>query len=175
MKKSPVLTVLLYFLLLSPVGAQEKPLPPEGPPTEVVEELRKAKAETEEARRQTKVVTASLKTSIQELETRLQKIEEESVQAMGAKEAQADTMINAVELAQTAQLESVSKEGVKVLSEELQILKDIIRTQEELLKTNEDRVALLERKIGLAQEVETASIEKAATAQKEVEIAEAYL
>ncbi|OHB90419.1 MAG: hypothetical protein A3C38_05285 [Planctomycetes bacterium RIFCSPHIGHO2_02_FULL_50_42] len=165
----------MCFLLLSPTGAQEQPSPPGGPSPEVIEELKKAKAEIEEARRQTEAATASLKTSVLELETRLQKIEEESVQAMGAKEAQADTMINAVELAQTAQLESVSKEGVKVLSEELQILKDIIRTQEELLKTREDRVALLERKMGLAQEVETASIEKAATAQKEVEIAEAYL
>ena len=175
MKKSFILTALLCFLLLSPTGAQEQPSPPGGPSPEVIEELKKAKAEIEEARRQTEAATASLKTSVLELETRLQKIEEESVQAMGAKEAQADTMINAVELAQTAQLESVSKEGVKVLSEELQILKDIIRTQEELLKTREDRVALLERKMGLAQEVETASIEKAATAQKEVEIAEAYL
>lgn len=170
------LPVLLYMLTLSPVGAQEKKLlPPEGPPPEVLVELQKAKAETEEARKRAEAVVAGLKTSIQELETRLQKVEEESVRAMEPKDLPPDTMASAVEQAQTAQLESASKEGVKTLSEELLILKDTLRTEEELLKVMEERVALLERRVGLAQEIEATSIEKAATAPKEVEIAESYL
>lgn len=175
MKKLPVLTVLLYFLLLTPVGAQEKPLPPEGPPPEVLEELRKARAEVEETRTQTKAVTDGLKTSVQELEARLRKAEEESVQAMGEEERRGDGVVSPLDLAQTAQLENAATEAVKVLSEELRILKDTLRFEEELLKAKEETVSLLERRVGLAQEVETTPIEKAAIAQREVEIAEAYL
>lgn len=168
-----ILCPLLFFP--NSVGAQEKPLPLKSAPQEVLSELEQAKARAREARTQAEAEMNSLKKAARDLEMELQRAEEESVKAIGTKEALAAEQNFGLEWAVVSQLEESTKERVQLIREKLGVFGERLRAEEELLKAGDTTVELLDRKSKLSEEVAATPLEKATTAPKEVEVAEAYL
>ena len=167
--------LLLSVALSTPVLGQVPPLPQEHLSKKEASELNKARTNLEKVKERTEQATSDIKAAIQDVEARLYKIEQESVKAMGQKEARTERMASQVELAQSAQLEVATKEGVKILNKMLRLLKRRLDAEEELLEEAEETVKLLERKARLKEEVETLSVDEAAGAKTEVLVAEARL